>query len=226
LVVESTWVVIVARSGPGAKSRLGSVLSPEQRACLALAMLADIAQTCVGSPGLAGVLGVVDLPVAARVLEAQGAVGLLEPVADGGLNAAIAAGLQAVGRRGATTAIVLPGDVPGVRAADLARLVQAAGTAARAVVVGPAQDGQGTNGLLLRPPDVIAPAFGAPSAARHLAAGQAARAVTGVCRDLGLALDIDTPADLAHWRAAHIPGCTSDLLRRWCAADLGQRRLS
>jgi 2-phospho-L-lactate guanylyltransferase len=79
---------------------------------------------------------------------------------------------------------------------DLQALLDAAGAAPRAVVVGSSHDGQGTNALLLRPPDVITPAFGPPSVGRHVQLGLAAGAHTVVRAGLGLALDVDTPDDL------------------------------
>jgi 2-phospho-L-lactate guanylyltransferase len=157
-------------------------------------MLADVLEVC-GRAGLSGTVAVVDLPVAQHVARRAGAL----PVADpgwGDMNAAVASGLRAAREHGATTAVVLPGDVPLLQPGDIQALVDAAGQAAQAVVVAASRDGQGTNALLLRPPDVIAPAFGAPSVERHLAAGRAAGGRTVLKTGLGLAFDVDTPADL------------------------------
>ena len=55
--------------------------------------------------------------------------------------------------------------------------------APRAVVIGSSHDGRGTNALLLRPPDVIAPAFGPPSVGRHVQLGLAAGAHTVIRPD-------------------------------------------
>jgi 2-phospho-L-lactate guanylyltransferase len=121
----------------------------------------------------------------------------------GDMNAAVRAGLRAVRQFGAVTAIVVPGDVPLIAAADFEALLEAAGEAQRAVVVGASHDGVGTNALLLRPLDVIVPAFGPPSLQRHVRSGLSAGAVTLVQPDLGLALDIDTPHDLATLLTAH-----------------------
>ena len=80
---------------------------------------------------------------------------------------------------------------------DLDALLDSAGATPRAVVIGSSHDGRGTNALLLRPPDVIAPAFGPPSVGRHVQLGLAAGAHTVIRPRLGLALDVDTPDDLA-----------------------------
>ena len=67
----------------------------------------------------------------------------------------------------------------------------------------PDRHGTGTNALLLTPPDVMAPAFGEGSFARHAAlarARPARRCRSPTCRSLGL--DVDTPDDLAALRRA------------------------
>jgi 2-phospho-L-lactate guanylyltransferase len=202
---SSVWAVIVARVGNGTKSRLAGALSATQRRELALAMLADVVEVCVGAGSLlAGTLAVVDLADARLVVERGGAIAVTDP-GPGDMNAAVLAGLRAARHQGATTAVVLPGDVPLISIADLEALLEAAGAAPRAVVVGASRDGDGTNALLLRPPDVIPPGFGPPSVQRHVQAGRAAGARTRVRPDLQLGLDVDTPEDLAFLRSGR-PG--------------------
>jgi 2-phospho-L-lactate guanylyltransferase len=76
--------------------------------------------------------------------------------------------------------------------------------------------------MLLRPPAALTPRLGVDSLARHLA--QAARRGVTVTRvDLPtLALDIDTPRDLAELMAAHggRGGATLDACRRLEVAGL------
>jgi 2-phospho-L-lactate guanylyltransferase len=191
------WVVVVARVANGAKSRLALTLDFEQRRDLALAMLADVLEVCSRARDIvSGVVAVVDDSSARLVAEHAGAIVVHDPT-PGDMNLAVGLGLRAVGELGAQTAIILPGDIPLLNSEDLGNLMAAADGASRAVVVGASRDRQGTNALLLRPLDVIAPAFGPPSVERHVRAGLAAGAVTRLVPDLGLALDIDTPADLA-----------------------------
>jgi len=213
---SGVWAVIVARVANGAKSRLATALDVEQRRALALAMLTDVVQTCAAARHvLSGVLAVVDDPAVQRDVERAGVIAVRDPH-PGDMNAAVRLGLQAVQRYGARTAIVLPGDVPLLTVDDLAALVAAATDAPRAVVVGASRDRQGTNALLLRPVDVIAPAFGPPSVDRHVRAGQAAGAFTRVEPDLGLALDVDTPSDLAALCVRPVGPRTAALLERAC----------
>jgi 2-phospho-L-lactate/phosphoenolpyruvate guanylyltransferase len=213
-VNDRLWAVIVARAGNGAKSRLGHVLSPSERTLVARAMLADVLDVCIdASEVLAGTLVVVD--DAARDL-AAGAVLVLDD-AGSDMNAAVRAGVAAALKRGATAVLVLPGDIPLISTADLREIAAVAGESPRAVVVASSRDGQGTNALLLRPPNVIAPAFGPPSVQRHLDAGRAAGARALLIAGLGLARDVDTPPDLANLLDAPVGEHTSAALARLIA---------
>ena len=91
--------------------------------------------------------------------------------------------------------LFLAADLPTVLPADIDALIAACPP--RGVAIARARDG-GTNGLVLRPPAVIVPSFGSPaSAAVHAAlAGQAGARAVVVDRPR-LALDLDTPDDLA-----------------------------
>jgi 2-phospho-L-lactate guanylyltransferase len=72
---------------------------------------------------------------------------------------------------------------------------------AERVAVVPDRHETGTNALLMAPPDAIGPAFGEDSCERHL--DRAERAGWNAAREQldSLALDIDTPGDLAELRA-------------------------
>ena len=61
----------------------------------------------------------------------------------------------------------------------------------------PDRHGTGTNALVLSPPDAIEPSFGPDSLERHVAAAEAAGVPHRVEEVPGLALDVDTPDDLA-----------------------------
>jgi 2-phospho-L-lactate guanylyltransferase len=67
-------------------------------------------------------------------------------------------------------------------------------------VIVPDRHGTGTNGLLLVPPEAIAPSFGVDSRARHEALARDADVECVLERPSSLLLDIDTGADLAALR--------------------------
>jgi 2-phospho-L-lactate/phosphoenolpyruvate guanylyltransferase len=209
-----SWGVVVARTGPTAKSRLAEVLSADERSRLALAMLEDVLAACAGS-ALSGVTVVSDSAAARAVAEGHEARWVPDP--GGGMNAAVTAGLRSCR---AVTALVLPGDIPLLRAADVDAIVGGAGEEARAVVVVPDRADRGTNALLLRPPDVMAPAFGPDSAAQHFALARASRARAFQIMRPDVALDLDLPEDVARLLArGRVDGATGAFLdtvrERW-----------
>jgi len=219
--MSATFGIVVARTSQTAKSRLAPMLAPAERAELALSMLADVLAACQ-TTSLAGVCVVTDSLEGRRLARHLGAQPARDPGA--GMNAAVALGVQLAIEAGCSAALVLPGDVPFTRDADISYILDvAAGERAAAVVV-PDASGLGTNALLLRPPRLIDPAFGERSAARHLRAarGSGARVIELPVARLGL--DIDTPADLARLVDQSVPGTsTFRFLRTWSAR---QRRVA
>jgi 2-phospho-L-lactate guanylyltransferase len=218
LIAPPVWAVVVARTGPTAKSRLSPVLDARQRERLAEAMLADVVSACV-SAGLGGPVVVTDTPAARERFAGRG----LPTPPDTGtdMNGAARAGIAAAGAAGAGAVLVLPGDVPLASPADLIALT--AWVTRGATVVGIATDrsGHGTNALLLRPPDAIPPGFGSHSAERHLALARRAGVTVFVDRPPTLAFDVDTPADLTLLRRHRPGGETGALLTTLATADAG-----
>ena len=173
-------------------------------------MLEDVLEALAGVPAIAERAVVTGDPEVARVAKAAGATALLEP--EDGLNPS----LEAAARRlRADALLVVLGDVAGARAEDLGALVSALEElGGRGAVLAPSSDG-GTAALLRAPDDAIPNAFGPDSAARH----RAAAADAGVpFRELelpSLAVDLDSPEDVAAFLAA--PGAgrrTRALLER------------
>jgi len=200
-VSEDFWAVVVARVR-APKSRLAGVLDQAARQALVLDMLEHVLDACRSCALLKGTIAVVDTREAQQLAFGAGVCVVPEPPGGfGGMNAAVQAGLEKAAQCGAAGAIVLPGDLPLLSDTDLDSLISAADRLERAVVIGASRDGAGTNALLLRPPDVIAPAFGPPSVDRHAALARSAGARVSELRGLDLALDVDTPDDLEVWRA-------------------------
>jgi 2-phospho-L-lactate/phosphoenolpyruvate guanylyltransferase len=189
-------VLIPVRALEGAKSRLGEVLDAEERRELVARLLHGTIGAARATPGVTLVAVVSpDAEVLAMAADA-GAAGIHQ--ATSGLNPAIVEAREALAGT-SDRLLVLPGDLPGIRAEDVAAVLRAGDEAATrggaVVVVAPDRHGRGTNALLLEPPDVIDPAFGTDSRQAHArlaaAAGAAWSELPGV-----LELDVDTPDDL------------------------------
>jgi 2-phospho-L-lactate guanylyltransferase len=97
--------------------------------------------------------------------------------------------------------LCIPGDCPALQRQEIRDLLAVEAD----VVIVPDRHGSGTNALLLRPPQIIAPSFGEGSFARHAALARAAWASIAVARPPGLLHDVDTPDDLEALRALTAP---------------------
>ncbi len=192
----ATWAIVPVKPLAAAKQRLAPVLPPAVRRELVLAMLKAVLGAAAAARGVHKILVVTPDANVAELAMTRDAQVLRERRARG-LNAAVRAGLAAAAAAGARRALVLPADVPLVSAEELGSLLLSAAVGAEArVTLVPAADGEGTNGLLLAPPQVMEPAFGPGSYVRHLSQALAKRLDVEVLHLAGLAADIDQPRDL------------------------------
>jgi 2-phospho-L-lactate guanylyltransferase len=194
-----TAAVLPVKSFGRAKQRLGEAVGQPDRGELAAAMVGDVLAALAAVPGLDELIVVTAEPRAASAAREAGARVVEDPVETGQSDAA-ARGVADAVARGAARVLLVPGDCPALDPADVAGVLEGFGDAG--VVIVPDRHGAGTNALRLSPPDVIVPAFGPGSFARHAARGAAAGAVVRVAQAPSLELDVDTPGDLAALRAA------------------------
>jgi len=134
-----------------------------------------------------------------------------------GQSTAVAAGLARAKEAGFERVLCVPGDCPALAVGELEALL-AEERRPQAVVV-PDRHGEGTNGLLLSPPDLLRPAFGPGSLARHLAAARQAGVEPRIARPQTLLLDVDTPADLLALISNRRLLSSRSATRRWLAAN-------
>jgi 2-phospho-L-lactate guanylyltransferase len=141
--------------------------------------------------------------------------------ARGGHTAAVAAAQHQLAARHLGM-LALPADVPLVEPADLQHLL-AAHRPAPAFTIAPAHDRKGSNAVLCTPADAVPLRFGDDSFLPHLAASRGCGIEPTVLALPNLALDIDTPDDLARLLAVLKRTATRALLDRW---QIGAERLS
>ena len=208
-----TTVVVPVKPSGVALRRLAGMLDARTRRELQAAMLADVLGACASARGLVEVLVVTaDAEAGARAV-AQGARIIPDHDPPRGMNAAVEIGLAEAARSGAEAALVLTADLPLASAAEIEAALAAAGPPGSVLLV-PSRDGTGTNAMLLRPPTAMRPTLGPDSRARHLARARGAGLVA-LTRELpGIALDIDTPADLLALMASGVPCATRTAFER------------
>jgi 2-phospho-L-lactate guanylyltransferase len=192
-----TIAILPVKSFDAAKQRLADMLGTGSRKALAQAMFADVLSTLRHVPGL-DEIAVVTADRAAEAAAAGERVTVLHDGAQAGQSEAVLIGIRHALESGYDRVLLVPGDTPLLQPGEVAALI----AGSRALVIVPDRHGSGTNALLLWPPDAIEPSFGPDSLARHLAAAEASGVPYRTQDVPGLALDVDTPDDLAELAAA------------------------
>ena len=191
----SVVVVLPVKRFEIAKRRLGDGgLRSSDRVALATGMLTDVLETLKLASNVDDVVVVTGEPNAEVLARTYGAQVIADSPSDGH-NEAARRGIDWAVGEGAFHVLLLAGDAPAVQAAEIDELVRMLSDGPEVVIV-PDRHGTGTNALLLTPPDVIEPSFGADSRVRHERLAQEAGASVRVAEVASLMLDVDTPEDL------------------------------
>ena len=207
--------VVPIKETSDAKRRLAGVLCAARRQELALAMFEDVLATLTGVRELGSIVVVTVDPAAAAIAARYGA-----RVSNAGAREGHTGAVTAAARELAAEAMLtLPGDIPLVEADDIRQLIDvhrhATGRGARAFTIVPAWDERGSNAILCSPAATVPLRFGADSFLPHLAAARRCAIEPTVARMPRIALDVDTPDDLALFLAAPSPTRTRALLEQW-----------
>ena len=199
-----------------AKRRLADAFSPTERASIARAMFLDSLDLCVRASFYRWWVVSDDEGLLATA-EQRGLSTVKDP--GRGLNDALAGAIDVLVSAGADSVTVVPSDVPLAYEEDLRDLLDTGATSD--VVVVPSERDGGTNGLYLRPPDLLEPRFGPGSLRAHVEAASARRLRCSILGLPRLALDIDTPKDVDAFleKPAYGSSHTRDLLRRLRASS-------
>ena len=221
------WAVVPVKDTATAKQRLAPVLPAYLRQALALAMLEDVLAALAEVRGIDGRLLVTTDP-SALVLAARYDCAAMAEGAGDGHSGAVAAAAQRLAREGQGGMLTLPGDIPLVTAGEIGEVIAAHRPAPSFTIV-PSHDERGSNAILMSPPNAVRLSFGENSFFPHLAAAEAKGIAPTVLHLPGFALDIDNPADLAHFarlrsrtRAGRLLADSAKLLAIR-EADLGER---
>jgi 2-phospho-L-lactate guanylyltransferase len=177
-----------------AKARLSPLLSPAERSALAAAMLDDVCDA-LRQASLVERIALVTSDAYALALAARWQFEVVEEGAARGETGAVELAAKVCRERGATSLVVIPGDIPLLTAADIDAVMQHG--AHYDVVIAPSWDSRGTNAVLLRPPDALQLRFGSWSFFPHVKQAKRKGLSYKVLRLPRVALDVDTPEDLA-----------------------------
>ncbi len=190
----SLWAIVPVKPLRMGKSRLAQVLTDEQRYELNQRMLKRTVSRLRRVKWVEYVLVVSRDPEALSIARLAGARTLLE---DGkpGLNIALTRASVLAKAYGAHGVLIVPSDLPLLDAADLERIITQGGNGSSIVIV-PDHRGDGTNLLLISPPDGFPFDYGPGSFERHIARARQLGQEPIIIRSDSIALDVDWPEDL------------------------------
>lgn len=211
------WVVVPVKPFALAKRRLAGLLSDDERARLARAMLHDLFTLLAHCTRVSGVLCVTREPEVAALTPLCGAqiLGEEQP----GLSNSVAQAARHLVAREQGSMLVLPADVPLATSEEIDFVIAKHGWAPAVTLVSD-EDGYGTNALAVSPPDLMPFRFGRHSYIAHRDAALALGARVTTLRLPGLALDVDTPEDVRRLLTCDRNSATSAFL---CERDVAGR---
>jgi 2-phospho-L-lactate guanylyltransferase len=186
------FIVIPVKPFENAKTRLSPVLTNDERRVFCLSMLEDVLKTVASLTHKTIVIGKGSLPEIEKTFD----VTFLKESGTG-LNATVSEAIDWCMQRGGRSVLILPADIPLIKPADLNHIILKGKETP--VVISPSRDNNGTNALLLTPPDVLPTFYGSSSFQRHLEEAAKQNLRFSICRLPRIALDIDTIEDLAHF---------------------------
>ena len=188
-------IIPIKKFGTG-KQRLSKVLADGSRRSLAQAMFSDVLGALRRSIAV-DQLAVVTDDVVAESLASGDGVAVLPDGRETGQSHATEIGIAYARENGFDRVLLVPGDTPLLDPVELEELLTRCERDPVAVAVVPDRHGTGTNALVIAPPGSFAPSFGPDSLERHLLNARDGGVAHRVESVPSLALDVDTPADLA-----------------------------
>jgi 2-phospho-L-lactate/phosphoenolpyruvate guanylyltransferase len=207
-----------------AKQRLSPLLGSAARELLAEAMFRDVLRQVRIARGLAGTFVVTGDDKVAALASSAGAEVIREKAENGETGAVDFARME-LKSAGCESVLIVPGDMPLARAADIEAIlaqVPVDAVAPFALLV-PSHDRLGTNALLLAPPDVITLRFGYDSFTFHTSQLKAQRLPMHFFENERIALDIDEPKDLERFLAYGEDSEASQVARKLLAESRASR---
>lgn len=188
------WAVVPIKPKGQAKSRLASVLPKSARAALFKAMLHDVLESLNACDAIDGILLVTSVR-RGRALARRFNAGLFEDDGTVGLNGALDKAANHLKHKNVDRLLLLHGDLPAIRPQEI-QFMLAQHRDTPGMTIAPDLAEQGTNAMIVSPPDLLAFSYGINSFQRHWKAARMLGIEPTTVRLPGTGLDIDEPADL------------------------------
>ncbi len=209
-------ILVPVKNLQNAKQRLSPLLNSEERRMLAAAMLQDVLCTIRAWSDRPPVALVTNDPLA-RELAEEYSFEIIQDRKNTSETDAISMATSMSQGWGAESTLVIPADIPLVTVAELQHILGAAPEHGSVLV--PSADGRGSNAVYRRPAALFPLRFGDDSFVPHKKAAQATGYPCVELRLPGIALDVDTPADLRQLLAEPGDSRVQRLVREWHVAE-------
>ncbi len=189
------WAIVPVKPLRRGKSRLAKVISAEERADLNHYLLKHTIEVLSTIDEIENIL-VISRDTEALALARDLGARTVQENGNPELNTALTRAVEIAKTYETYGILVIPADLPRLNADDIRKILSYR-KEPPVVVIAPDRKKQGTNALLVCPPDLIAFKYGPGSFEKHSQAARDAGAHLEICDLPALELDLDEPEDLA-----------------------------
>jgi 2-phospho-L-lactate guanylyltransferase len=208
--MSGIWALVPVKTPEHSKTRLASVLQPQECASLSRAMFMDVLNALGAAAGIAHIAVLTDDDEVAKLTKQLG----YEVIRDqygGKLCEGLNAAAKHIADQGADAMLVIPGDIPTISSQDIEQLLKHHLELKKgSLSLCPAIRDGGTNALVCSPPDAMPFQYGVDSARRHLDIAEQHGLHTKRLPMQAFFRDIDIPDDLV-WLSHQ--DCDSNTMR-------------
>jgi len=194
--MSGTWALVPVKTPEHSKTRLASVLQPQECASLSRAMFLDVLNALGAAAGITHIAVLTNDDEVAEIV-AQLGHEVIRDQHGGELSKGLNAAARYIADQGADVMLVIPGDIPTISPQDIEQLLKRHLELEKGgLSLCPAIRDGGTNALVCSPPDALPFQFGVDSAQRHLDIAEQHGLHTMRLPMQAFFRDIDIPDDL------------------------------
>jgi 2-phospho-L-lactate/phosphoenolpyruvate guanylyltransferase len=197
----SLWAIIPVKPFSKGKSRLSELLSQERRVLLNSTLLSRTIRVLKNVPEIHNII-VISRDSSALSIAHNFGIKTIQEDANIELNKALRRTVAVAKAYQVDSILVIPSDLPLLEPGDVSGMLSLR-KAHPEIIIAPDRRGEGTNGLLLSPPDIINFKFGKDSFKQHMCEAKEKNIAFSIYENINFGLDIDLPQDLEALSSFH-----------------------